>query len=256
MQSGPGLLDGLKQELADAARIGVATVRLFEGEQRNCVGRRLQCLDGRLSWPTLSSSTRTVVAPDYASANASEPSPPSDRWRARAISTAVLMANARTQNSDSPRHANDASHPRSLFFCRSNRNKSSYVRKGTMKFAMMNRLGVRFPGNAVRANNLCGSSNFWTSAAISGFWRFSLVMARAGLGAISRAYNSTRHSWHSRAGGGAVHSIISGPNKISTPILCAFCILPRSLFLICSLALAVLGCLRVTRCSGCGGANA
>ena len=37
-------------------------------------------------------------------------------------------------------------------------------------------------GNAYRANGLCASSNFWTSAAISGFWRFSLAMARALLG--------------------------------------------------------------------------
>jgi hypothetical protein len=38
------------------------------------------------SWLASNSSTRTAAAPDYASANASGRSPPSDRSRARAIS--------------------------------------------------------------------------------------------------------------------------------------------------------------------------
>ncbi len=51
-----------------------------------------------------------------------------------------------------------------------------------MKFATMNRLGRPLSENAYRANGLCASSNFWTSAAILGFWRFSLAMACALLG--------------------------------------------------------------------------
>ena len=93
-----------------------------------------------------------------------------------------LLSVSRTQISDGPRRANDASYPRNSFYLSVNRNKCRYVKKGAMKFAMMNRLGRPLSGNAYRANDLCASSNFWTSAVISGFLRFSLAMSRALLG--------------------------------------------------------------------------
>lgn len=46
-----GLLDWNQQELADAARIGMATIRLFEGAAPETVRRRSQCYGERLSEP-------------------------------------------------------------------------------------------------------------------------------------------------------------------------------------------------------------
>ncbi len=78
-----GLLDRTQQDLADAAHIGVATIRLFEGQGGNRVMRRLQCSGGRLSWPVSSSSKKTAPAPDFGSANPSGRSPPNEDARAR-----------------------------------------------------------------------------------------------------------------------------------------------------------------------------